>query len=59
MTVSGYDQNSDAAWRRMFERDKDLLRQLGIPLDCTPPTPGRWNTATWCLRMPTHCPTRV
>ena len=32
MTVSGYDQSSDAAWRRMFERDKDLLRQLGIPL---------------------------
>lgn len=33
MTVAGYDQSSDAAWRRMFERDKDLLRQLGIPLD--------------------------
>lgn len=36
MTVSGYDQNSDAAWRRMFERDKDLLRQLGIPLELHP-----------------------
>ena len=33
MTVAGYDQDSDAAWRRMFERDKDLLRQLGIPLE--------------------------
>jgi predicted DNA-binding transcriptional regulator YafY len=32
ITVAGYDQSSDAAWRRMFERDKDLLRQLGIPL---------------------------
>jgi predicted DNA-binding transcriptional regulator YafY len=32
MTVAGYDQSSDAAWHRMFERDKDLLRQLGIPL---------------------------
>lgn len=36
MTVAGYDQNSDAAWRRMFERDKDLLRQLGIPLELLP-----------------------
>jgi predicted DNA-binding transcriptional regulator YafY len=36
MTVAGYDQNSDAAWRRMFERDKDLLRHLGIPLELLP-----------------------
>lgn len=33
MTVAGYDQDSDEAWRRMFERDKDLLRGLGIPLE--------------------------
>ncbi len=33
MTVAGYDQSSDEAFRRMFERDKDLLRQLGIPLE--------------------------
>jgi proteasome accessory factor B len=31
-TVAGYDQPSDEAFRRTFERDKDLLRQLGIPL---------------------------
>lgn len=36
MTVAGYDQSSDEAWRRMFERDKDLLRQLGIPLELRP-----------------------
>lgn len=36
MTVAGYDQASDEAWRRMFERDKDLLRQLGIPLELRP-----------------------
>lgn len=36
MTVAGYDQGSDEAWRRMFERDKDLLRQLGIPLTLAP-----------------------
>lgn len=35
-TVAGYDQSSDEAWRRMFERDKDLLRQLGIPLELRP-----------------------
>ncbi len=31
-TVAGYDQGSDAAFRRTFERDKDLLRSLGVPL---------------------------
>lgn len=36
MTVAGYDQSGDEAWRRMFERDKDLLRQLGIPLELRP-----------------------
>jgi len=36
MTVAGYDQSSDAAFRRMFERDKDLLRRLGIPLELAP-----------------------
>jgi predicted DNA-binding transcriptional regulator YafY len=31
-TVAGYDQDSDEAFRRTFERDKDLLRNLGVPL---------------------------
>jgi predicted DNA-binding transcriptional regulator YafY len=35
-TVNGYDQSTDEAWRRMFERDKDLLRHLGIPLQLRP-----------------------
>lgn len=35
-TVAGYGQSSDEAWRRMFERDKDLLRSLGIPLEMQP-----------------------
>jgi predicted DNA-binding transcriptional regulator YafY len=35
-TVAGYDQTSDDAFRRMFERDKDLLRDLGIPLELRP-----------------------
>ncbi len=32
-TVKGYDQPSDEAFRRTFERDKDLLRSLGVPLE--------------------------
>lgn len=31
-TVAGYDQDTDEAFRRTFERDKDLLRRLGVPL---------------------------
>ena len=32
-TVDGYGQASDQAFRRMLERDKDSLRQLGISLE--------------------------
>jgi predicted DNA-binding transcriptional regulator YafY len=35
-TVAGYDQPTDDAFHRMFERDKDLLRRLGIPLELAP-----------------------
>jgi predicted DNA-binding transcriptional regulator YafY len=31
-TVAGYDQETDEAFRRTFERDKDLLKSLGVPL---------------------------
>lgn len=31
-TVQGYGQESDEAFHRMFERDKDLLRRMGVPL---------------------------
>jgi proteasome accessory factor B len=31
-TVAGYGGQGDDAFRRMFERDKDLLRRLGIPI---------------------------
>lgn len=31
-TVKGYEQTTDEAFRRTFERDKDLLRSLGVPL---------------------------
>jgi predicted DNA-binding transcriptional regulator YafY len=32
-TVPGYDSDTEEAFRRMFERDKDELRELGIPLE--------------------------
>ena len=32
-TVAGYDRESDTAFHRTFERDKDLLRRLGIPIE--------------------------
>ncbi|MDJ0663557.1 MAG: WYL domain-containing protein [Acidimicrobiia bacterium] len=35
-TVAGYDQSTDEAFHRMFERDKGLLRRLGIPLELAP-----------------------
>lgn len=32
-TVAGYADQTDEAFHRMFERDKEVLRRLGIPLD--------------------------
>jgi proteasome accessory factor B len=34
--VPGYDQADDESFRRMFERDKDELRDLGVPLETQP-----------------------
>jgi predicted DNA-binding transcriptional regulator YafY len=34
-TVAGYDRDNDQAFQRMFSRDKDMLRRLGIPLETT------------------------
>jgi proteasome accessory factor B len=31
--VPGYAQDTEESFRRMFERDKDELRELGIPLE--------------------------
>ncbi|MGP3957728.1 helix-turn-helix transcriptional regulator [Nonomuraea sp. 3N208] len=31
--VPGYDRDGDEAFQRMFERDKNELRELGIPID--------------------------
>ena len=35
-TISGYDQANYDAFRRAFERDKEALRSMGIPLDTVP-----------------------
>ena len=37
--IKGYDQPSHDAFRRSFERDKDALRTMGIPLEVHP-VPG-------------------
>lgn len=37
--IKGYDQPSHDAFRRSFERDKDALRTMGIPLEVRP-VPG-------------------
>jgi predicted DNA-binding transcriptional regulator YafY len=34
--VPGYDLDDDDAFRRMFERDKEELRELGVPLETQP-----------------------
>ena len=34
--VPGYDQADHASFRRQFERDKDELRELGVPLETEP-----------------------
>ena len=31
-TVAGYEDQTDEAFHRMFERDKDVLRRLGVPI---------------------------
>lgn len=31
-TVAGYENQTDEAFHRMFERDKDVLRRLGVPI---------------------------
>lgn len=37
--VGGYGDQDDAAFERMFERDKDELRELGIPIETGPLNP--------------------
>ncbi|MGH2687534.1 MAG: helix-turn-helix transcriptional regulator, partial [Actinomycetota bacterium] len=32
-TIPGYDQGNWETFKRMFERDKDELREMGIPLE--------------------------
>ena len=34
--LPAYDQDNDATAKRQFERDKDALRQIGVPLEVVP-----------------------
>ena len=54
--VPGYSQDNDVAFQRMFERDKDDLRLLNIPLETVPVDPihddvlGYWiDRKSWLL----------
>ena len=38
--IAGYDQANFEAFRRAFERDKEALRSMGIPLDTVPGPDG-------------------
>src|SRR5918999_6199852 len=37
--IAGYDQPNHEAFRRAFERDKEALRNMGIPLEVVPTDP--------------------
>jgi proteasome accessory factor B len=37
--IAGYEQSSHEAFRRAFERDKEALRQMGIPVELRPLDP--------------------
>ena len=37
--IKGYDQGTFDAFRRAFERDKEALREMGIPLEVVPTDP--------------------
>jgi proteasome accessory factor B len=47
--LPGYEQGDMAAAKRMFERDKDLLRDLGIPVELAP-------TDVWEVEEGYHIP---
>jgi len=38
--VPGYEQGSEESFRRMFERDKEELRELGVPLETGTDSPA-------------------
>ena len=58
--IGGYSDD-DEAFRRNFERDKDLLRQMGMPLVIEPVDPRRPEgpRATAFPASATNCPTRA
>jgi proteasome accessory factor B len=55
-TVAGYEELGDEAFKRKFERDKEDLRDLGIPLQTTSRATGSRATTTACPRSPSSRP---
>ena len=56
-TVSGYREDTESGMareslERRFERDKDALRELGIPLEATIPPRMTATTRTLCIESP-------
>lgn len=55
-SVAGYsDSGSAEAFSRMFERDKNELRDLGIPLEVGRVSAQTLPRATASTATPTHC----
>jgi hypothetical protein len=59
--VPGYPESFDA-FKRMFERDKEELRELGIPLEMSatgfPGRPTSCPTSGWSRTRPRYSPSR-
>ena len=56
-SVAGYaDSASDEAFSRMFERDKNELRDLGIPLETGRVSSSTRSRATGSTATRTRCP---
>ena len=55
----GGDSDDEDNFHRNFERDKELLRQMGIPVVTEPIDPARPEPApvTGCRATSTSCPT--
>jgi len=56
-SVRGYREDTERglsreSLERRFERDKDALRELGIPLEVTIPLHDDGNTKTVCIGFP-------
>jgi len=54
-TVHGYADQTDDAFHRMFERDKQVLRRLGVPLELEAVDACALPPAKFRPQPPNHC----